>query len=410
MPLTSFTYSIPYLGLLLYYVALAFLEFRAKKYDTDTKYIRWAAMAGFIFFFGLRGFVFSDWELYYALFEKISTIWDGGLKSVLSQDFTEDFATDVNLGKTGYEMGFIYFTVLFKSIIPDYFAWVFFNTVLDVLLLNVFFKRYSPYYALSFIIFITLGGTMIECNLMRNVKSILFFLFSLKYLQERRILPYMLINIAGVLFHSSSVVFFPLYFFLHRECPKWLMWAIFIVGVLLTLLQISYLQPLMISFADIVGGRLGVQIKLYFASEFYSRSYGISLGLIERIITYLLLIFFKKKLVERNPGNIMFINAYLLYFVVFFYFSEIWVAVDRLSLLFVFTYWILYPELLALVENVYKRLVVLLVMVAFCSMKIITMNSNIFSKYDNLLFGIESIEKRSQIVYNELDNYVDSKK
>lgn len=408
MPVTSITYSIPYLLFLLYLVVLALLEFRSLKFDKDVKYIRWAAIAGFVFFFGLRGFVFSDWALYYPLFDKIPTIWEGGLTSVLNQDFTEDFATDVNFGKTGMEMGFIYFTVLFKSIIPDYFAWVFFNTVIDVILLDIFIRRYSPYYVLSFILFIAFGGLIIECNLMRNVKSILFFLISLKYLQERRILPYMALNLAGFFFHSSAIVFFPLYFILHKECPKWLMWSVFIVGNILTLLHISYLQPFMLSFADFVGGRLGVQIKLYLASDLYSQPYGLSLGYIERVATFLLLVFFQKKLIERNTYNIIFINTYVLYFIVFFFFSEIMVAVERLSFLFVFAYWILYPELLALVEETVNRFIVFLILIIFCALKVITATNNVFIKYDNLLFGIESIEVRSQRVYNDLDTLLDS--
>lgn len=410
MPVTSFSYSIPYLLFLLYLAALAFMEFRALKFERDIKFIRWAAIGGFVFFFGLRGFVFSDWALYYPMFDKIQTLWDGGLTSVLSQDFTEDFETDVSYGKTGMEMGFIYFTVFFKSLIPNYFAWVFFNVVIDIILLNIFIKRYSPYYVLSIILFLIFGGILIECNLMRNIKSILLFLISLKYLQERKIIPYMALNLLGVLFHTSAILFFPLYFFLHKECPRWLMWTIFIVGNVLTLLQISYLEPLMLSFADVIGGRLGVQIKIYLASDLYSQAYGLSIGYLERVLTFLFLIFFQKKLIDRKSHNKIFINAYILYFIVFFFFSEIMVAVERLSYLFVFAYWIIYPELLALVEDVVRKLFLFLVLTFFCALKLISMNSVVFSKYDNLLFGIESFEERSQRVYNDLDFYIDSKK
>lgn len=410
MPVTSITYSFPYLILFFYLTVLAFIEFRLLKFGKDIKYVRYAAIFAFVFFFGLRGFVFSDWEIYYHLFDKIPSIWDGGLSSVLSQDFTEDFATDVSYGKTGYEMGFIYFTVLFKSIIPDYFAFVFFNTLIEIILLDIFIRRYSPYYVFSIILFIAFGGLLIECNLMRNIKSMLLFFLSLKYLQERKIVPYMLLNGLGLLFHSSAIVFFPLYFFFHKEFPKWLMWAIFVVGIFLTMLHVVYLKPLMLGFSEIIGGRLGVQIKLYFASDLYSQAYGISIGYIERVITYLLIIFFKDKLVERNKYNILFINAYILYFIVFFYFSEVMVAVERLSLIFVFAYWILYPELLALVKDTVNKFIVFFAIIAFAGMKIVTATTNVFAKYDNLLFGIESMEERSMRVYNDLDNLLESEK
>ena len=410
MGVTSFTYTFPYLIFLLYLVVLLFLEFRQLRYEKDIKYIRWATITGFVFFFGLRGFVFSDWYMYYNLFEKMPTLWDGGLNSVLSGDFEEFFATDVSTGKTGIEMGFIYSTFLFKSIIPNYFVWVCFSVFIDMLLLDIFIRRYSPYYVLSVILFITFGGLIIECNLMRNIKAILLFLISLKYLEERKLIPYILLNLIGVLFHSSAIVFFPLYFFLNKKFPTWLMWTIFILGNTITLLHISYLQPMMLAFADLIGGRLGVQIKLYFAIDFFNQSYGISIGYVERVLTFLLLIFFQKNLIAQNAKYRMFINGYILYFFIFFFFSEIMVAVERLSLLFAFSYWILYPALLYLVKEAANKLVFALTLIVFCFMKVAMATSNEFAKYDNVAFGIESYEVRLQRVENDLDALIDSKK
>lgn len=409
MPNISFSYSIPYLVFFLFLFVLLLFEFRNLKSGTDIKYIRWATIVGFVFFFGLRGFVFSDWGLYYPFFEKMPTIWEGGFSQVMDPEFAKNFATDVSTGKSGLEMGFVYFTLIIKSIIPDYYAWVFINCILDVILLDLFFRKYSPYYVLSFILFITFGGLIIECNLMRNFKAILFFLISIKYLQERRIIPYFLLNFAGILFHSSAILYLPLYFILHKECPKWLMWVILIAGIMVSIIQISYLRPIALAIGDFVGGRLSVQIRLYFASDFFTQSYGLSIGFIERIITYLCLILFKKKLIERNPYNNIFINVFILYFIFFFYFTEVMIVAERMTLLFAFSYWILYAELLALVKEIANKTLVLTAILAFSILKIVSATNNVFSKYDNLLFGIESYDERSQIFYNDLDNYLDSK-
>lgn len=403
MGVFNYAYSIPYIALLAYLVALMFWEFRLLKLEKDTKYIRWAVLTGFVFFFGLRGFVYTDWMMYYPLFDKLPTIWDGGLTSVLSTDFSEDFVTDVNVGQAGIELGFIYFTVFFKSIIPDYFAFIFFNTLIDALLLNVFIKRYSRYYVLSFILFIAFGGLILEFNLLRNIKALLLFLISLKYLKERRILPYMLLNLAGFLFHSSALIFLPLYFILNKQWPQWLIWTIFIVGNIIFLLQIKYLEPIVLSVAELVGGRMGVKARLYFVSDLYSQPYGIGLGYIERIITFLVIMLFQKKLKEQKSYNLIFINSFLLYFIIYFFFAELMIAVQRVSLLFVFSYWILYTEILYIIKEEINKLVLVLILTAYCILKLTQFNSNIFSRYDNLLFGIESFEDRSMHVYNDLD-------
>lgn len=399
----NYEYSIPYLAFLAFLTALMFLEFRQIKFEKDTSYIRWVTILAIVVFFGLRGFVYTDWMMYYPLFDKLPTIWEGGLTSVLSSDFSEDFITDVSMGKAGLELGFIYFAVIFKSIIPNYFAFIFFNSLIDIFLLDIFFRRYSNYYVLSFILFIVFGGLGLEFNLLRNFKALLLFLVSLKYLQERRIIPFMLINLVGYLFHSSALIFLPLYFILHKEWPNWLIWGIFIVGNILFLMHIKYLQPITLAVADMIGGRMAVKAKLYFVSDFYSQAYGLGLGYIERVVTFLAFIPLQKKLKAQNRYNIIFINIYLLYFIIYFFFSELMVAVERLSLLFVFAYWILYPEILALIKEISNKFLVTLLLIGYSTLKVAQVNSNIFSRYDNLLFGIQNYEDRKMIIENNKD-------
>jgi len=399
----SYSYAIPYLALYLVFIGLLFWEFRQINNGKETQYIRWTAIILFLFFFGLRGYVYTDWALYYPLFDKLPTIGEGGLSKVLSTDFSEEFVTDVSTGNAGIELGFVYFAVFFKSIFNNYFAFVFTNTLIDVLLLNVFLKRYSKYYALSIILFMVFGGYGLEFNLLRNIKALLLFMISLKYLQERRIVPYFLLNLVGFCFHSSALIFFPLYFILNKQWPQWLIWGIFIVGNIIFLLHIKYLEPISITVADIIGGRLGVKTRLYFASDFYSQAYGLGLGYIERVLTFLVVILSQKKLKEQNAYNLMFINCFLLYFIIYFFFSEILVAVERLSLLFVFAYWILYPELLFSIKETANKWILIIAILGYGTLKITHANSNICSKYDNLLFGVESYENRSLILYNNFD-------
>lgn len=403
MEVFNYFYSIPYLALLLVFTAMMFIEFKLLKSDKDIKLVRWTVIIVFIIFFGLRGFVYTDWAIYYPMFEDMPTIWDGGFTALNNSDFSERFLTDAAVGKAGLEVGFLYFTFFFKSLIPDYFAFIFFNTVIDVILLNIFFKRYSRYYALSFVLFIVFGGIGIEFNLLRNIKSILLFLISLKYLEEQKIVPYMLLNLFGFLFHSSALIFLPLYFILNRNWPVWFKWGLFIIGNVLFLFQIKYLEPLAIGIAEIIGGRLGVQIRLYFVSDFYSQPYGLGLGYIERVITFLVMILLEKKLIAQNNHNKIFINSFIIYFIVYFFFAELLVAVERLSLLFVFSYWILYGEVLGIVKESINKLVVYLVVFFYSILKLGQANSNVFSKYDNIITGIESFEDRSTRIYNDLD-------
>lgn len=403
MPIYSFSYTVPYFALLLYFMVLVFFEFRSLKYDKDTRYVRWATMAGFLLFFGLRGFVYTDWLIYYNTFNGLPTFWSGDMGSVLSTDFTQEFATDVSMDQAGMELGFIYSTVLFKSIIPNYFAWVFFNVLVDLLILNLFVKRYSSYYVLSFVLFLIFGGLAIEMNLMRNVKALMLFFISLKYLEERRPIQYLLLNLIGLSFHVSAILFFPMYFFLHKEWPKWLPWSIFIVGNVIFLLQIHYIQPIVLSVTDLIGGRLAVKAKLYFESDLYSQSIGFGLGYFERVGTFLLVMIMQRRLVESKPSNILFINAYICFFFVYFFFAEIMIAIERLALLFSFSYWILYPALYGEIQKVRVKLVAVALFVMYSLIIIYKDNNSIIARYDNVIVGIESYEDRKLVIDQNLD-------
>jgi hypothetical protein len=379
------------------------MEFKYIQEEKDIKRIRIITIIGFLFFFGLRGFAFTDWLSYYPLFEELPPLWTSDFFTIFHNDYYEQFGTDVSQGQLGMEMGFIYFTAILKSFFPNYFLWVFVNSLIDVLILNYFFKKYSRYYVLGFLFFFLFSGVILEFNLMRNIKAIMLFMISIKYLEERRILPYMILNLVGYCFHSSAIVFFPLYFILHKQWSPKLLWGIFIVGNIIYLLQIQYLTPFISFFANIVGGRLLLITEIYLQSDLYSRAYGISIGYIERISTFLLVMYYRQKLIENNSTNIIFINLFILYFICYFFFTEIIIVVERVSLLFALSYWVLYPYLIDCFDKIKIKITVICIFILYGSVKIVKLYSDILSRYDNVLFGIESFESRQQ----KVDKYID---
>lgn len=341
-------------------------------------------MSGFLFFLGLRGFVNTDWINYYMFFDELQTLGSTDWENIVSNNYN-------------MESGFVLSSVIFKSIIPNYFAWIFVSTLIDIYVLNLFFKQYVQYYVLGFILFYVFGGLIMEVNLLRNMKSIMLFLLSLKYLKENKWKVYMLLNILGCFFHITSIVYLILYFVLKREISYKIMWCIFILGNLFFLLQIQYIKPIMIFCGDLIDGRISYLINFYFESEVYSKAYGLSIGYFERCFTFLLIMFYYKRLVANNRDNIIFINVFLIYISIFLYFSEMQILLERLSLLFIFSYWILYPRIYSLINLKFNRSVFLILLICYSCMKLISLNNNIIQKYDNLLFGIESYEQRRTV-------------
>jgi hypothetical protein len=247
--------------------------------------------------------------------------------------------------------------------------------------------------------FFVFGGEIIEFNLMRNVKSILLFLLSLKYLQERRILPYMLLNVLGMSFHITSVIYLPLYFALHREFPKWLLWTVFIVGNVLFLLQVQYIQPLFTFVGNMLGGKIPWMVTFYFSDT----SYGISVGYIERTLSFVLIMLLRPALTRQDKSNLLFFNMYVIYAICFLYFGEAQVVTLRISYLFIGAYWFLFPNALYALRKRLNRQIMLLLIVAYSVIKALLWHASAEMEYDNLMFGIKKYEERTH-VFHTLDN------
>jgi hypothetical protein len=356
-----------------------FAEFHNINKQQSTKWIRVLTIVGFLFFFGLRGFVYTDWYNYYPYFNGLPKLWE------------------IGSGTFQYEIGFELYSIFIKSIWNNYFFWIFISSLIDACLLHVFFKRYSKYYVLGIIIFVVFHGFIIEINLLRNIKAMLLFLLSLRYIKEQKIIPFLLLNILAISFHLSAIVYIPAYFLLHREYSKKILWAIFLIGNIVFLAQLEYIAPIFNFLGNMIGGKTALKTSLYLHDNFYSKPYGFSLGYFERIFTYIVVMACYNKLLKQNKTNIIFINAYVLYFFVFFFCSEMTVITQRVPLLFVFSYWILYSRLYELIALRKAKLVFLSLFTLYSILKLGGSNQDIFSKYDNIIFGIQKYEERKFI-------------
>lgn len=381
METTSYTYAIPYLIFLGCLCLLPMqLEFLQINSGQSTRATRRLAVTIFLFFFGLRGFVCTDWYSYYPYFGQLKTLWSGGLQQLLA-------------GNATFELGFELYSMLIKSICPSYFFWVFASTAIDLALLHAVFRRYARYCVFAFVMFFVFGGEVMEFNLMRNIKSILLFMLSLRYLQERKILPYMLLNALGMSFHLSSAAYLPLYFVLHRQFPRWLLWAAFVVGNVLFLLQLQYIQPIFTFFGNLIGGEVPGRVGFYFADQ----SYGISIGYVERTLTFIAVMLLHARLRRQNGSNLMFINLYMAYAFCFLYFGESHSVTLRMSYLFAGAYWILFPNMLALFRSRRSKEVIVLFIIAYSLIKTLQLNVGAEMRYDNLMFGIKSYQERKEV-------------
>jgi hypothetical protein len=380
MELISYKYAIPYLIFLGYLLVLMFVEFHKINRQQSTKDVRILVVAGFVFFFALRGWVFADWHIYYPIYDGIPKLFDA--------NFTTIFARYIN--GFNVEYGFRIYISIIKTIYEDYLFFQLVGSLIDIILLNIIVKRYSPkYYVLPFILFCVFWGFNLEMNLIRNIKSILLFILSLKYVAEKKAAKYFFINLIGFSFHASSILFFPLYFVLNKKIPALVSWGLFIAGSLLYIFGISYLQPFLVAVAPFFNEK----IQFVISNNLANSEYPFTFGFFERVFTFCILMKNYKKMSESNRYARIFFNILIFYLVLFLYCSEFSELAARLSLLFICSYWFLYPSLYAILNKTYK-LLFLVLLLCFSVYKISNWHHTYVYEYDNILFGIRSHQER----------------
>lgn len=373
MDIISYQYSIPYLIFLWILILLVFLEFWQIDRKQGNKVVRQLTLLIFIIFFGFKGYIGRDIFNYYDFFSQAPTLWNWNNKWLENGHF---------------EIGFTMYVACIKSIFPNFLFFNFIDTILNAWLLNTIIKRYSKYYTFSFVIFIVFYGHILEMEQIRNCKSILIFLYSLKYIEDKKILPYMLFNLLGFSFHFSSIVYFPLYFLINKKIPKEIYLITFIIGNIIFLLKIEYVKPIISFMGSIIGGSIQEKIDSYLQNQVYTASFGITIGYIERIATFILAFFiFYKKLCLDKASNLIFLNLYFLYFISYFFFSELAIAVLRLPPLFVFAYAVLLPNIYGCIQLKANKIIMFSILFLYMNIRFSYYHKFIEYKYENILWN-----------------------
>lgn len=398
-PTFSYIYSVPYIILFLIFFLLFLWERRILTKNGNIKNIRILCMLIFIIFFGFRGYLDTDFSVYYPMYESTPEISDSVRISKFFSNINEDYILHI-------EPGYKVFLIIMKSISSNYFFLQFISTLIDVFFLNYFFKKYSKVYTLSFILFIIFSGFIIEVNLLRNSKSMLLFLYSIKFIKERKAAKFFLLNLLGLLFHSSSIFYFPVYFFFHKKIPDIFLWFTFVIGNLLYLAQVKYIGPIVSSLGSLVGGNYSVLAETYSGDKMYSTGYGITIGYLERLLTFILFYNFYKKIKKSNQENgfiiNIFFNSYFLYSLSYLYLSEFSIFIDRITTLFAYSYWILYPYLYYYYDKIYKQ-VFTFILFLFGFYKMYKSNNFIIRKYQNIIWDDPTIPNAYYILNKHLD-------
>jgi hypothetical protein len=338
-----------------------------------------------IFFVAFRAYIYADWVFYESFYKKVPSLLNGFKK--IEPYFNQ-----------GIESGFVLYASFCKIFFSEYLPFQAVSSLIDIVVLYYFFKQYIPDNIIMGFAAFYIWGLYVEMDLLRNVKAIMLFLVSIKYLRFKKIVPYMLLNLAGMLFHISALFYIPVYFIINFKYHRVIIFLTWLAGNIIFICRVEWVGGIL-SFVEtaLPIPRVSLLIQRYRIHDVYSSPYGISLGYIERQLTFLLVFLLHDKLIISNKNNYVFINLLYIYTFIYLYFSEMFILVARIPQLFLCSYWILYPGIYKILKKEKKYLFLLLFLV-YGLTRIAYNNAMPERRYENFLFPHDSSAQRKSIL------------
>lgn len=361
-------FSFPYLILILVYIVIYFSENIAKDSRKDNKRIRYLCAFIFLFFFGFRGYVGSDWfnyEYYYS-------------ETTLKEWTIVD-----------YEIGFSFLAKLFHDLGINYNCFVFSITLIQTLLWNRYLKKNSNQIALSYVVLISIFPLLI-LDLLRNFTSILIAIQAIEYIRGNKKVVAAIIILCSTLFHLTGVFLLLIIFFNANYIKKWILWASVFIGIIVYILQFNFFNSIVDFAGSILGGRMQYLASTITESD---KTYGLRFGILEKLFVVFLLLINYKRIVSNKLIAPIYFNSFFFYCFILLYCSTSETLINRFSLLFFWAYVMFLCNLKVFVG--YRSITAVVIFI--CLLKtFVTFNRDIY-RYSNNLFTEDSYYERKLI-------------
>jgi hypothetical protein len=343
-----------------------------------------------ILFIACRGFILSDSFGYYQFYKSIPD----GLNTHQSISYF------IENSSYGWEPGFVYFAVLCKKISSNYFFFQFINSTINIIIIFIFIRRFNDDNIIFSFLFFFLFGLATEINLMRNSKAIMIFLLSLKHLENKKYITFIIYNIIGSFFHTSALLYIPVCLLVNIKFDKKLVLALWIVGNIKFILNIAVLDSIFDSLANINSELRLLRIMTYYVD---TENKALSIGYIERTATFLVIYCFSDRIIKKEARMRIYCNIAFTYFLLQLYLAEVGILSGRMTHMFNFVYWILYPRIYILLKRKENKIFFMCVFFGYAMLRLGASYKDIVQQYNNFLFGTVNYSER-KAYYDSFEN------
>ena len=292
--------------------------------------IGWALLNLFVLFFGLRGDTGNDYAAYQHFYYHV-----------------------LEPGALHYEPAFTALAMLLRALHLPFQCFVFLCSCIINGLLFCFIWRRQLNMPLVLCVFWGMSGIAGELDFTRSTIATMLFVNALAFLEQRQAGRYFALVGLACLFHYAALLYLPLYFVLHRRMERHHYLTAVLVLMVLGLLRLRFLD-----FPIELMGTGGEDSLVAHYQQYVTRFGGIQLAFTiaaaERLLTAALVVMCYERLSATAQGR-MAANGFLAFYLCYTLLAGYAVMATRLAHLFVWSYWLLWPMLLAAVGNVWLK-------------------------------------------------------
>lgn len=181
-----------YIGIFIVISILSVLEFL-----TGNKKVLFIVGLILSFFAGLRYDTGYDFRSYFNIYQGVN-------------GFSDVFNSSIDA-----ESGFLFLVYLFKALGLNYYTFLLFFAILSIGLLALFLYENFDYPSLIMVYYYVRFYHSRDMGQIRASMASIILLFSIRFLKEKRLIPFSFIVIIAAQFHITALVFFLAYFLFH---------------------------------------------------------------------------------------------------------------------------------------------------------------------------------------------------
>lgn len=152
---------------------------------------------------GLRNVGGTDFSIYRAIYNSTPRL----------KDFFKYYSDlDSHFRTFGVERGYIFLNSFFKTLRFSYYGYIFIQASFIVFTTYFALRKYTGEFMLVVMVFLYKFYFYNVFISLRQPITIAIFFIMLKFMEEKKIVPYMLLGLLAFYFHTAAIVLFPLYF------------------------------------------------------------------------------------------------------------------------------------------------------------------------------------------------------